>query len=104
MVNITCVVVFYRFAVFGDFGNDNAQSLPRIQQEVQRGKIDAILHVGDMAYDLATVRTRANNRFHKALNKWLMACYNAATNHSTGHRSLEEFDWIEQCNRRHAIW
>ncbi len=46
-----------RFAVFGDFGNDNAQSLPRIQQEVQRGRIDAILHVGDMAYDMDTVST-----------------------------------------------
>ena len=41
--------------MYGDFGNDNAQSLPRLQQEIQRGKIDAVLHVGDMAYDLATV-------------------------------------------------
>ena len=47
--------IHFRFAVYGDFGNDNAQSLPRLQQEIQRGKIDAVLHVGDMAYDLATV-------------------------------------------------
>ena len=48
----------FRLAVYGDFGNTNAQSLPRLQQEVQRGKIDAILHVGDMAYDMATVRIK----------------------------------------------
>lgn len=35
-----------RFAVFGDMGNKNAQSLGRIQEEVQRGHFDALLHVG----------------------------------------------------------
>lgn len=44
-----------RLAVFGDLGNVNAQSLPRLQEEVQRGVYDAILHVGDFAYDMDTV-------------------------------------------------
>lgn len=44
-----------RLAVFGDMGNKNAQSLPRLQQEAQRGHFDAILHVGDFAYDMNTV-------------------------------------------------
>jgi len=44
------------FAVFGDLGNINAQSLPRLQEEVQRGEYDAILHVGDFAYDMDSVR------------------------------------------------
>ena len=35
-----------RFAVYGDLGNVNAQSLPRLQEEVQRNQYDAILHVG----------------------------------------------------------
>ena len=34
------------FAVFGDMGNVNAQSVPRLQEETQRGHFDAILHVG----------------------------------------------------------
>lgn len=41
-----------RFAVFGDMGNINAQSLPRLQEEAVRGMYDAILHVGDFAYDM----------------------------------------------------
>lgn len=41
-----------RFAVFGDLGNVNGQSLPRLQKETQNGMFDAILHVGDFAYDM----------------------------------------------------
>nr|XP_006817248.1 PREDICTED: iron/zinc purple acid phosphatase-like protein-like [Saccoglossus kowalevskii] len=40
-----------RFAVFGDMGNVNAQSVGALQQETQKGHFDAILHVGDFAYD-----------------------------------------------------
>lgn len=43
------------FAVFGDLGNVNAQSLPRLQEETQKGLYDAILHVGDFAYDMDSV-------------------------------------------------
>ncbi|XP_030378446.1 acid phosphatase type 7 isoform X3 [Scaptodrosophila lebanonensis] len=39
-------------AIYGDMGVVNAQSLPALQQETQRGMYDAILHVGDFAYDL----------------------------------------------------
>jgi hypothetical protein len=35
-----------RFAVFGDMGNSNAQSLPRLQTETENGNFDFILHVG----------------------------------------------------------
>lgn len=41
-----------RFAVYGDMGNINAQSLTRLQEETQKGLYDAILHIGDFAYDL----------------------------------------------------
>ncbi|KAI3383886.1 hypothetical protein SNEBB_008838 [Seison nebaliae] len=43
-----------RLAVFGDMGNVNAQSLPRLQTEVLANHFDAILHVGDFAYDMAS--------------------------------------------------
>lgn len=32
-------------AIFGDMGNENAQSLPRLQREAQRGMYNAIIHV-----------------------------------------------------------
>ena len=35
-----------RAAVYGDMGRDNAQSIPRLQEETQRGHFDLILHVG----------------------------------------------------------
>lgn len=42
-------------AFFGDLGNVNAQSLPRLQEETQRGLYDMILHIGDFAYDMDSV-------------------------------------------------
>lgn len=36
-------------------GNYNAISLPALQMEAQMGMYDAILHVGDFAYDMDTV-------------------------------------------------
>lgn len=52
-----------RFAVFGDMGNVNAQSLPRIQEEAMLGFYDAILHVGDFAYDMHTDNARVGDAF-----------------------------------------
>ena len=45
-----------KIAVFGDLGTVNAQSLPRLQHEVAMEMIDAVLHVGDFAYNLDSVR------------------------------------------------
>lgn len=36
-----------RLAIYGDLGVDNAQSLSKLQKEVQGGQYDAILHVGE---------------------------------------------------------
>jgi len=44
-----------RFAVFGDMGNTNAQSISRLQDDTMKGMYDAILHVGDFAYDMNSV-------------------------------------------------
>lgn len=35
-----------RFALYGDMGNANPQSLTRLQEETQKGAFDAIIHVG----------------------------------------------------------
>ncbi|KAJ8046055.1 Acid phosphatase type 7 [Holothuria leucospilota] len=40
-----------RLVVYGDMGNENPQSLGRLQEEVQMEMYDAILHIGDFAYD-----------------------------------------------------
>ena len=45
-----------RFAVFGDMGNTNAQSLTRLQEDTMNGMYDAILHVGDFAYNMDDVK------------------------------------------------
>lgn len=42
-------------AIYGDMGNVNAQSLPRLQAETQDGMYDAIIHVGDFAYNMDDV-------------------------------------------------
>ncbi|KAL9987626.1 hypothetical protein ACROYT_G001967 [Oculina patagonica] len=40
------------FAIYGDMGYTNAVSLKRLIQEVNKGGYDAVIHVGDMAYDM----------------------------------------------------
>ncbi|XP_074642806.1 acid phosphatase type 7-like [Tubulanus polymorphus] len=52
-----------KFAVYGDFGNVNAQSLARLQEETQRGHFDSILHVGDFAYNMDTDNARVGDQF-----------------------------------------
>ncbi|MFH4974730.1 hypothetical protein AB6A40_001439 [Gnathostoma spinigerum] len=44
----------YIFGVYGDLGYINPRSLGKIQQNAQRGLIDMVLHIGDIAYDLHT--------------------------------------------------
>ena len=81
-----------KFAVFGDMGNDNvirqrrkaksyfliiilfiekkqAQSLPRLIEETKQGDYDAILHIGDFAYDMANVRTNRMDFWKKKFVK-----------------------------------
>lgn len=55
------------FAIYGDMGNVNAQSLPRLQEETQKGIYDAILHVGDMAYDLDTDNAKVGDEFMRQI-------------------------------------
>jgi len=39
-------------ALFGDMGTENAASLPYLQEEAAEGNFHAVIHVGDMAYDM----------------------------------------------------
>jgi len=56
-----------RFAVYGDMGNKNARSLSSLQQETQRGHFDAIIHVGDFAYDMDTNNARYGDQFMRQI-------------------------------------
>ncbi|PAA68684.1 hypothetical protein BOX15_Mlig011833g1 [Macrostomum lignano] len=56
------------FAVFGDFGLANAQSLPRLLDDVTRQRMyDAIVHVGDFAYDMPDENGAVGDRFMQML-------------------------------------
>lgn len=54
-------------AIFGDMGNENAQSLTRLQQETQRHMYDAVLHVGDFAYDMNTENGFVGDQFMRQI-------------------------------------
>ncbi|KAM7349002.1 acid phosphatase type 7 isoform 2-T2 [Cochliomyia hominivorax] len=54
-------------AIYGDLGNENAQSLPRLQEETQLGMYDAILHVGDFAYDMNTDNAKVGDEFMRQI-------------------------------------
>ena len=46
-----------RFALFGDMGNTNAQSISRLQEDTMNGLYDAILHV-NIIRSLISIRSR----------------------------------------------
>lgn len=52
-------------AIFGDLGVENAQSLPRLQQELHR--YDAIIHNGDFAYDMDSHDAKIGDEFMRDL-------------------------------------
>lgn len=52
-----------RFALFGDMGNENPQSLARLQKDTQVGMYDAILHIGDFAYDMHEDNARIGDQY-----------------------------------------
>ncbi|CAH1174174.1 unnamed protein product [Phaedon cochleariae] len=54
-------------AIYGDMGNENAQSLVRLQEETQRGMYDAILHVGDFAYDMDSNNAEVGDAFMRQI-------------------------------------
>ncbi|XP_032588765.1 acid phosphatase type 7 isoform X2 [Drosophila mojavensis] len=54
-------------AIYGDMGNENAQSLARLQQDSQLGMYDAIIHVGDFAYDMDSNDARVGDEFMRQI-------------------------------------
>ncbi|XP_014275508.1 acid phosphatase type 7 [Halyomorpha halys] len=54
-------------AVYGDMGNENARSLPFLQLEAQTGSIDAVIHIGDLAYDMDTDNGKFGDEFMRQI-------------------------------------
>ncbi|XP_048259276.1 acid phosphatase type 7-like isoform X1 [Haliotis rufescens] len=54
-----------RIVMFGDLGNVNAQSLPRLQSEVDM--YDAVLHIGDFAYDMDKNQSTVGDAFMRQI-------------------------------------
>ena len=54
------------FAVYGDFGTENARSLPLLIAEAFYGTIDGVLHCGDIAYNLFNVRLGESSALYTA--------------------------------------
>ncbi|XP_055842591.1 acid phosphatase type 7-like [Episyrphus balteatus] len=56
-----------RLAIFGDLGNENAQSLSRLQADTQEGMYDAVIHVGDFAYDMDSQNANVGDEFMRQI-------------------------------------
>lgn len=56
-----------RLCIYGDLGSTNAKSLGYIQEELTREDFDAILHVGDFAYDMASDNARVGDNFMRQI-------------------------------------
>lgn len=48
-------------------GNENAQSLARLQEESQRQMYDAIIHVGDFAYDMDSENAEIGDQYMRQI-------------------------------------
>lgn len=48
-------------------GNENAQSLSRLQQDTQSDMYDAIMHVGDFAYDMNSENSEIGDEFMRQI-------------------------------------
>lgn len=56
-----------RLVIYGDMGNENAQSLVRLQEDTQRGLYDAVLHIGDFAYDMDSNNGSVGDEFMRQI-------------------------------------
>lgn len=54
-------------AVYGDMGVKNARTLPWLRRDLERSGFDAVLHVGDFAYNLDSEEGALGDRFMEAI-------------------------------------
>ncbi|KAI6190488.1 Purple acid phosphatase [Aphelenchoides bicaudatus] len=96
----------FKFAVYGDMGNYNARSLGRIQRMSQNGEFDAILHVGDMAYNLNEEKGGTGDEFVRQIEP--VAAYLPYMVSPGNHESADNFthytNRFTMPNSDHGLW
>ena len=57
------------FALVGDWGihDNSATTLPALENELKSNSIDAVIHVGDIAYDMDLIRGKVGDDFMEAI-------------------------------------
>lgn len=60
---------FPRLALYGDLGFENADILPFLSKDVENKLVDAIFHIGDMAYNLHDKHGEQGHNFMRAIEK-----------------------------------
>ncbi|ESO12513.1 hypothetical protein HELRODRAFT_62767 [Helobdella robusta] len=58
------------FAVVGDMGTINGKSISSLQKEVQKSLFDAVLHVGDFAYDMDVDNSRVGDDYMRQVQSF----------------------------------
>ncbi|XP_027200750.2 acid phosphatase type 7-like [Dermatophagoides pteronyssinus] len=56
-----------RFAIYGDLGYVNEQSLPYLKKDVEQNLFDVIFHIGDFAYDLNDEHGKVGHHFMRSI-------------------------------------
>ncbi|XP_025104271.1 acid phosphatase type 7-like [Pomacea canaliculata] len=56
-----------RLIVYGDMGNENARALPYLQLDATTGHFDAVLHVGDFAYNMEDYDAMVGDEFMRQI-------------------------------------
>lgn len=75
--------------VYGDMGNDNARALPFLQLDAMMGNFDAVLHVGDFAYDMDTDNARVGDEFMRQIE--VIAAYVPYMTCPGNHEQMYQF-------------
>uniref|UniRef100_A0AAQ4NQ99 Purple acid phosphatase n=1 Tax=Gasterosteus aculeatus aculeatus TaxID=481459 RepID=A0AAQ4NQ99_GASAC len=95
-----------RFALYGDLGNENPQSLARLQKETQLGMYDAILHIGDFAYDMHEDNARIGDEFMRQIQS--IAAYvpymTCPGNHESAYNFSNYRNRFSMPGRTESLW
>ncbi|CAL8295158.1 unnamed protein product [Arctogadus glacialis] len=94
------------FALYGDLGNENPQSLARLQKETQLGILDAILHIGDFAYDMHDDNARVGDEFMRQIQS--IAAYvpymTCPGNHESAYNFSNYRNRFSMPGRTESLW
>lgn len=52
-----------RVVIYGDMGVKNIHALSFVTEEAEMGRVDSVLHIGDMAYDMVDNESRRGDFF-----------------------------------------